>query len=283
MKIPSGNDEADYIDKTSESSKIYDFHEKSADDLEKQCETLQQRLDQVQKEILKILSEKRACSEENCALKIKISELMKHLPVSDSADVKFSLDTSIHSSLETVKAETWSRSTSFEEPKSNVAEFGNLSECAFKVNSNLEKSLNTSQDADKDENSKESQDTTLSVSSQTRTVDTSCSSIFASVSEEESEMEWKTIGDERRASDATDEQDKQKSIRLENYNRLVDDYNNLKKENKTLKDKCEELESCLDMLRNEYEQCEEYWSSKLDEERKLFEEVLLFFKSLIFV
>lgn len=231
----------------------------------------------MQKEILKILSEKRACTEENCALKIKISELMKHLPVSDSVDMKFSTDTSVHSSLETVKAETWSRTTSLEEPKSNVAEFGNLSECAFKVDSSLEKSLNISHDQGKDENCK-SQENSLSVSSRTRTVDTSCSSIFASVSEEESEMEWKTIGDERRTSDAADEQvdDQQKSFHVHNYNKLVENYNNLKKENKTLKDKCEELESCLDMLRNEYEQCEEYWSSKLDEERKLFEEVIFF-------
>ncbi|XP_065209519.1 ninein homolog [Planococcus citri] len=271
LKVPSSGDD---IETNGESAKTYDelplLPEKSADDLEKQCETLQQRLDQVQKEILKILSEKRACTEENCALKIKISELMKRLPVNSSGAEgdKATKADSIHSSLETVKGE-WSQ-VPFDEPKNTtMTEFANLSECAFKVDSSLEKSLRE----DLDEVSQSSDKNTLSASSApTQTVDTSCSSMFATVSEEESEMEWKTIGDDKRPIDDGGEEDKQESIQEQSYNKLVDDYNHLKKENKTLKDKCEELESCLDMLRNEYDQCEEYWSSKLDEERKLFEE-----------
>ncbi|KAJ8667270.1 hypothetical protein QAD02_008932 [Eretmocerus hayati] len=43
-------------------------------------------------------------------------------------------------------------------------------------------------------------------------------------------------------------------------------------ENKKLLDRVSELEKSLDQLRSEYEQCEDYWASKLDEERELFEQ-----------
>lgn len=43
------------------------------------------------------------------------------------------------------------------------------------------------------------------------------------------------------------------------------------KENETLVNKCAELENCIELLRTEYEKCEDYWSSKLDEERQMFE------------
>ncbi|XP_050435972.1 ninein [Adelges cooleyi] len=42
-------------------------------------------------------------------------------------------------------------------------------------------------------------------------------------------------------------------------------------EAKRLKDECTGLENGMDALRNEYYECEEYWSTKLDEERKLNE------------
>lgn len=40
-------------------------------------------------------------------------------------------------------------------------------------------------------------------------------------------------------------------------------------EAKRFKDECTDLENGMDALRNEYFECEEYWSLKLDEERKL--------------
>lgn len=43
-------------------------------------------------------------------------------------------------------------------------------------------------------------------------------------------------------------------------------------ENEKLKTKCQDLENCIDLLRNEYEKCEDYWQSKLDEERQIFEQ-----------
>lgn len=47
--------------------------------------------------------------------------------------------------------------------------------------------------------------------------------------------------------------------------------NKLEQENKELNVKCTELENCIDLLRNEYEKCEDYWQNKVDEERQLFE------------
>lgn len=45
----------------------------------------------------------------------------------------------------------------------------------------------------------------------------------------------------------------------------------LEKENKELSAKCSELENCVELLRNEYEKCEDYWQNKVDEERQMFE------------
>ncbi|KAK4875691.1 hypothetical protein RN001_012113 [Aquatica leii] len=44
------------------------------------------------------------------------------------------------------------------------------------------------------------------------------------------------------------------------------------KENEELVSKCSELENCIELLRTEYERCEDYWASKLDEERQMFEQ-----------
>lgn len=40
----------------------------------------------------------------------------------------------------------------------------------------------------------------------------------------------------------------------------------------TLKNRCKELETSLELLRVEYEKTEDYWSEKLEEERTYFEE-----------
>lgn len=55
------------------------------------------------------------------------------------------------------------------------------------------------------------------------------------------------------------------------YNRLCDVADRALDEAKRLKDECTDLENGMDALRNEYFECEEYWSQKLDEERKLNE------------
>ncbi|XP_014467588.1 PREDICTED: blastoderm-specific protein 25D isoform X2 [Dinoponera quadriceps] len=43
-------------------------------------------------------------------------------------------------------------------------------------------------------------------------------------------------------------------------------------EKKQLTERCSELERSLDLLRTEYEECEDYWAAKLEEERQLFEQ-----------
>jgi len=252
LEVP---DDVDAPDKGSES------HDRTTDDLEKQCETLQQRLNQVQQEILKLLSEKRACSEENCALKMKISELMKHLP---SRDLKKVADKSAHSSMETIRIDgnaPWPhRGSSEDSSKSETlkADSPILEDSAALKYIETERSEIPEMHSDR-----------------TQTVNTSCSSVFATVSEEENEMEWKTISDNCKSSGSLGDdegisEDSHSSIK---FDKLLHDYNRLTQENKTLKEKCNELSSCLDMLRNEYDQCEEYWASKLDEERRLYEEV----------
>lgn len=53
------------------------------------------------------------------------------------------------------------------------------------------------------------------------------------------------------------------------YNQLCEVADKALDEAKRLKDECTSLENGMDALRNEYFECEEYWSLKLDEERKL--------------
>lgn len=45
-----------------------------------------------------------------------------------------------------------------------------------------------------------------------------------------------------------------------------------KKSDESLKNRCKELETSLELLRLEYEKTEDYWSERLEEERGLFEE-----------
>jgi hypothetical protein len=56
---------------------------KDVEQLEKHCRDLKSQLDLVKIEIVKIISEKKACSKENCSLKIHISDLKNRLPMDD--------------------------------------------------------------------------------------------------------------------------------------------------------------------------------------------------------
>jgi len=60
------------------------------------------------------------------------------------------------------------------------------------------------------------------------------------------------------------------------YNQLCEVADKALDEAKRLKDEGTELERGIDALRNEYFECEEYWSLKLEEERKLNELVSIF-------
>lgn len=56
----------------------------AVEQLQQHCRVLETQLDNVKVEIVKILSEKRACSEENCVLKKRVYDLSNQLPASDS-------------------------------------------------------------------------------------------------------------------------------------------------------------------------------------------------------
>lgn len=43
-------------------------------------------------------------------------------------------------------------------------------------------------------------------------------------------------------------------------------------EKRELVAKCAELENCIELLKGEYEKCEDYWASKLDEERQMYDQ-----------
>ncbi|CAG9864195.1 unnamed protein product [Phyllotreta striolata] len=47
--------------------------------------------------------------------------------------------------------------------------------------------------------------------------------------------------------------------------------NELETENRSLAGKCADLESCVELLKNEYEKCEDYWQNLVDEERQMYE------------
>lgn len=52
---------------------------------------------------------------------------------------------------------------------------------------------------------------------------------------------------------------------------LTDKIHELETANTELNTKCNDLENCVELLRNEYEKCEDYWQAKVEEERQLFD------------
>lgn len=58
-----------------------------------------------------------------------------------------------------------------------------------------------------------------------------------------------------------------------NFTDMESTLSGLMSENNELKEKCRDLENCLEMMRVEYEKCEDYWQSKIDEERRIFDQV----------
>lgn len=71
------------------------------------------------------------------------------------------------------------------------------------------------------------------------------------------------------ASECRDKTDS--AVQTDTYQSIGEIVKELEQENKELNIKCTELENCIDLLRNEYEKCEDYWQNKVDEERQLFE------------
>nr|CAD7568032.1 unnamed protein product [Timema californicum] len=160
----------------------------SALTVSKAKKNLKTELDQVKIEIVKILTEKKACSRENCALKNHISELRNKFP--------------IHSISNVVKTNSL---TSSEEGSELCKESFLVDQVQFITNeTNFTK-------ADK-----------------------------STVTEEVRELtERLSVAEQSHAE-----------VLL----------------------RCKDLESSLELLRQEYEKCEDYWAEKLDEERRLFDQ-----------
>ncbi|XP_054260732.1 blastoderm-specific protein 25D [Macrosteles quadrilineatus] len=240
--------------------------------LERHCHELRHTLDEVQQEVLKILSEKRACNEENCALKQRIQQLSRRLPKTLTEDVASldenvsgpltytisnNLDTVVPSASENINSpnnvalkcfpffeKQGSLNSSYclfpaKDVKDNGSfKFENLSQFAFELSQSLS-------------------DANLAVSplavSEVKPLSPCLSEEKCSVigklayenSNEESDM------------DKSKDNDKTEILRLT-------------KENTELKEKCTELENALELMREEYEKCEDYWQGKLNEERTIF-------------
>ncbi|XP_073989455.1 blastoderm-specific gene 25D isoform X3 [Rhodnius prolixus] len=165
--------------------------------LERHCHELESELERVREKILSILTERRACSEENCALKLKLHLLMKHSVDNAKTDEDVSNEIA-----------TLSNHLNIHNEKNTTK----LPENSFKC---LESALNDQESA----------------------------------LEKQMECLMCTTNKENNTSEV----------------------NKLREENELLAKRCGELETSLELMRIEYEKTEDYWESKLEEERRLFE------------
>lgn len=258
--------------------------------LEKRCCELRNTLKTVQKEILKILSEKKACNEENCVLKQKIEELSETLPESKNfVDERLIIEnlsgpltytiSNVPSSQEDVPNMESVFSHSLKDSSSNVAlkcfpfmnhtstnsdspyclfpkdkrdqsvfKFENLSQFAFE----LSQSLNDS-----------------NLTGDFFSTNLGCEPLSLSFSDKESSPVNINLENSVETCDNT------VAVIKENLtnNPQTEKCESVLKENEDLKVKCAELETSLELMRVEFEKCEDYWQGKLNEERAIFEQV----------
>lgn len=89
--------------------------------------------------------------------------------------------------------------------------------------------------------------------------------------EEVDQLKKKVLELEEKMSDfRSKSDDPQSSIELKSGG--DDDLLKIRKENERLMSRCKELEENLEQMSKEYENCEDYWQSKVNEERLLFDE-----------
>ncbi|XP_023245896.1 myosin heavy chain, skeletal muscle, adult [Copidosoma floridanum] len=77
------------------------------------------------------------------------------------------------------------------------------------------------------------------------------------------------LGGENESSNCNDRDDNSIAEEIEEKSKDLDQ---VLVEKWQLIERCADLEKSLELLRNEYEECEDYWESKLEEERQLFEQ-----------
>ncbi|XP_069682969.1 ninein homolog isoform X2 [Periplaneta americana] len=236
---------------------------KDVEQLVKHCRDLRSQLDLVKIEIVKILSEKKACSKENCALKIHISDLRNRLPTDDGLkDIRYSLK----SSQDDLKLEYSSEVPSLVEDRSTLIECKETE----KNDVSQERKLNGDSSAENSVNinvGEESNLVSISTNSNMQSVVTVENSNNNSDNNEEGLCE--------KTNDRCCEKNSASSVV-----KHVKDLSDIWKENEEkhikemteMRERCADLENSLELLRQEYEKCEDYWANKLEEERHLYDQ-----------
>lgn len=277
--------------------------------LEKHCLELKTTLEKVKEEIVKILSEKRECTEENCLLKRRIEDLMKRLQNLSSIKSKYrespnfndgilwesehnvTLAEHLKSSEESLSIETMQTELSdpligspknaaltcfpfmnrdvtaletsytlfpLNETAKGDLKFQNLSQFAFE----LSQSLNDSDSEHRDFSILENKPLPFCLKFDNERNSDVC---------EMKEIPKKKVS----VNESTDGEsiiviDGEEGPQCVSSN---NEYARLKDENTKLVEKCSDLETSLELMRVEYEKCEDYWQSKLNEERSIFDQV----------
>lgn len=260
--------------------------------LEKHCHELRHTLDNVKDEILKILSEKKACSEENCTLKQKIEDLSRRLPKTLSEEPRSLENPSGPLTYTITDVPNSTPETKFLEPvicdiakdsPQNVAlkcfPFMNRTQKITNSPYRLFPTKDNKQDSEtfKFENlSQFAFELSQSLSDPNRENDPF------------SNLECKPLSspclNETDAKSVTRELDfSEMKCGVEDAVTAVvvspqeEEMERLTKESQELRKKCAELEAGLEMMRVEYEKCEDYWQGKLNEERAIFDQVSLLY------
>lgn len=271
--------------------------------LEKHCHELRHTLDNVKDEILNILSEKKACTEENCTLKKKIEDLSRRLPKSLSEEPRSLENPSgplTYTITDVPKIQPESKylepviCDNVKDSPQNVAlkcfPFMNRTQkitdspyCLFptkdKQDSNAFKFENLSQFAF--ELSQSLSDPNIEVDPFSnlgcKPLTPPCLNESDSVSDvsvnRQLDFDEMKCGDEKEAAISRSEV----TTTTAEAETLVERVERLTKENQELREKCAELEAGLEMMRVEYEKCEDYWQGKLNEERAIFDQVSVLF------
>nr|CAD7202232.1 unnamed protein product [Timema douglasi] len=222
-----------------------DRNTKDVEQLEQHCRNLKTELDQVKIEIVKILTEKKACSRENCALKNHISELRNKFP--------------IHSVSNVVKTNSLT-SSEVQAKDMNSSLVGII----------LEGSVPDCVEA-KDVWKRCSKG---SIGKTDYVVRQDDGEVKRLVALEGSELckESFLVDQVQFITNETNFTKADKSTVTEEVRELTERLTVAEQSHAEVLLRCKDLESSLELLRQEYEKCEDYWAEKLDEERRLFDQ-----------
>lgn len=221
--------------------------------LEKHCHELKHTLEGVQTEIVKILWEKKACCEENCVLKHKIEELSKCLPrtLDDNGSDAENSVSQLTSSISDV-------TPLFYTQKLNIEQHITAHSTSYQLFPNKDKNDNGS--------------FTLENLSEFsfELIDSPPMPVFINKA-----GCWNWNHKLNFGSPTKDGSDRGVTNQSETnpFQEGETGRSKLFKELSEFKEKCSELEKSLELMRVEFEKCEDYWQGKLNEERAFFDQV----------